>query len=51
MKESGGRKLFASVETLIIEKKRRNLVEQDDSQLFILGDYVYSKFAFSPYVD
>jgi hypothetical protein len=30
MKESGGRKVFASVETLNLEKQRRYIVEQDD---------------------
>ena len=30
MKESGGRKVFASVETMNLEKQRRNLVEPDD---------------------
>jgi hypothetical protein len=30
MKESGGRKVFASVDTLNLEKQRRNIVEPDD---------------------
>ena len=30
MKESGGRKVFASVDTMNLEKQRRNLVEPDD---------------------
>jgi hypothetical protein len=29
MKESGGRKVFASVETMNLEKHRRNIVEPD----------------------
>lgn len=42
MKESGGRKVFASVETLNLEKQRRNIVEQDDrlATIIILRDYL-----------
>ena len=42
MKESGGRKVFASVDTLNLEKQRRNLVEPDDrlATITILRDYL-----------
>ena len=42
MKESGGRKVFASVETMNLENQRRNIVEQDDrlATIIILRDYL-----------
>ena len=42
MKESGGRKVFATVETMNLEKQRRNLVEPDDrlATITILRDYL-----------
>ena len=42
MKESGGRKIFASVDTMNLEKHRRNLVEPDHriATTIILRDYL-----------
>jgi hypothetical protein len=43
MKESGGRKVFASVKTMNLEKHRRNIVEPDSriATITILRDYLH----------